>query len=266
MDNKKGGRSRPQLKALGRSLAAKTLAAQRAPIWCGFSSRAPCRFRASNQDGAHRKWGGVVTRTVALLIGCIALFAGVCPTYAGGLGWKVLSHQSAKEPEVCFYSSANVFRSNDIFSVWTKCLDREDLNKAVKDDSTGTLSDIAAEKIAHDYVPPVASLRGLKADQFIDAVIDEELANNGNIRPLKTVLREIDCPKWRTRELSVIVPVDGQVRSSDTPQHWRRIPNLGDLASLSKLLCTNSPTTRSKVRWASHAATRSHWHRRSPRS
>jgi hypothetical protein len=180
------------------------------------------------------------------------------------LAWKVLNHQTVKEPEVCFYGSANVFRANGRFSVWTKCLAKEDLNNAVKEDSTGSLSDIAAEKIAHDYVPPVARLTGLKGDQFVDAVIDEELANNGNIRLLKTVLREMDCPKWRTRELSVIVPMDGQVRSSDTPQEWHRVPNVGDLASLSKLMCTNSPRLRSKARWVSPArfATRSNGRQR----
>jgi hypothetical protein len=205
-----------------------------------------------------------MTRTIAFLIGCIALISGDLSTFAAGLGWKVLSHQSVKEPEVCFYGSANVFRANGRFSVWTKCLGKEDLNNAVKADSTGSLSDIAAEKIAHDYVPPVARLSGLKGDQFVDAVIDEELANNGNIRPLMTVLREIDCAKWRTRELSVVVPVDGQVRTSDTPQEWHRVPNLGDLASLSKLLCTNSPTIHSKARSVSPSrfATRSNGRRR----
>jgi len=164
-----------------------------------------------------------------------------------------LSHQSVKEPEVCFYGSANVFWANSLLSVWTKCLAKEDLNNAVKEDSTGSLSDTAAEKIAHDYVPPIAGVNALEGDQIIDAVIDEELANNGNIRPLVTALREIDCANRRARELSVIMPVDGQIRSSDTPQDWHRVPNVGDLASLSKLLCAAPPTVRSKARWASRA-------------
>jgi hypothetical protein len=127
------------------------------------------------------------------------------------------------------------------------------LNNAVKEDSTGSLSDIAAEKIAHDYVPPIAGVNALEGDQIVDVVIDEELANNGNIRPLVTALREIDCAKRRARELSVTIPVDGQVRSSDTPQDWHRVSNAGDLASLSKFLCTTPPTLRSKVQWASRA-------------
>ena len=49
-----------------------------------------------------------MTRTIAFLIGCIALISGDLSTCAAGLGWKVLSHQSVKEPEVCFYGSANV--------------------------------------------------------------------------------------------------------------------------------------------------------------
>ena len=75
-----------------------------------------------------------MTRTIAFLIGCIALISGDLSTCAAGLGWKVLSHQSVKEPEVCFYGSANVFRANGRFSVWTKCLGKEDLNNAVRED------------------------------------------------------------------------------------------------------------------------------------
>jgi hypothetical protein len=194
-----------------------------------------------------------MTRATAFLIGCTALISGVLPTCAAGLGWKVLSHQSGKEPKVCFYGSANVFRANGLLSVWTKCLAKQDLNNAVKGDSSGSLAEIAAQKIAHDYVPPIAGIRALEGDQIIDAVIDEELANNGTIRPLVTALREIDCAKRRVRELSVIIPMDGQVRSSDTPQDWHRVPNVGDLASLSKLLCPTPPTLRAKVQWASRA-------------
>jgi hypothetical protein len=170
-----------------------------------------------------------------------------------------LSPQAVKEPEVCFYGSANVVRANGLLSVWTKCLSKEDLNNAVKEDSTGSLSDIAAEKIAHDYVPPIARVKALEGDQIVDAVMDEELANNGNIRPLVTALREIDCAKRQARELSVIMPVDRQVRSSDTAQDWHRVPNVGDLASLSKFLCTTPPTLRSKARWASRARFAAKW-------
>jgi hypothetical protein len=189
-----------------------------------------------------------MTRTIAFLVGATALVSGALPACAAGLGWKVLNYRSVKEPQVCFYSSANVFRANGLLSVWTKCLAKEDLDKAVNEDSTGSLSDIAAEKIAHDYVPPIARAKALAGDQIVDVVIDEELANNGNIRPLVTALREIDCAKSRARQLSVIRSADGEVRSSDTPQDWQRVPNAGDLASLSKLLCVTPPTLRSKAR------------------
>jgi hypothetical protein len=116
----------------------------------------------------------------------------------------------------------------------------------VKEDSTGSLSDIAAEKIAHDYVPPIARVKALEGDQIVDAVMDEELANNGNIRPLVTALREIDCAKRQAREVSVIMPVDGQVRSSDTPQDWHRVFNVGDLASLSKIYAQRRPPSAPK--------------------
>jgi len=46
----------------------------------------------------------------------------------------------------------NVFCADGRSSVGTKCLAKKDLNNALKEDSTGSLSDIAAEKIAHDYV------------------------------------------------------------------------------------------------------------------
>jgi hypothetical protein len=194
-----------------------------------------------------------MTHTITFLVGCTVLICGALPTCAAGLGWKVLSYQSVKEPEVCFYGSANVYRANGLLSVWTKCLAKEDLDNAVKADSTGSLSDIAAEKIAHAYVPPIAGLSALQGDQIVDAVMDEELANNGNIRPLVTALREIDCAKRRARDLSVIIAADGQVRSSDASQDWQRVPNVGDLASLSKLLCATPPTPRLKARWSPRA-------------
>jgi hypothetical protein len=185
-----------------------------------------------------------MTRTSAFLVGSTALICGALPACAAGLAWKVLSHPSVKEPEVCFYGSGNVYRANGHLSLWTKCLAKEDLENAVKADSTGSLSDIAAEKIAHDYVPPIARIGALPGDQIVDAVMEEELANNGNIRPLVTALREIDCAKRRARELSAITPADGQVRSSDTPQDWHPVPSTGELASLSKLLCTQSAQVR----------------------
>ena len=183
-------------------------------------------------------------RTFAFLIGCAALAFGTLPTCAAGLGWKVYGHQSAKVPEVCFYGSANVFRANARLSVWTKCLAKVDLDAALKADATGSLSDIAADKIAHEYVPPIAGLNRLPGDQIVDAVMNEELANNGNIRPLVTTLREIDCPKRRTRDLSVIIPADGEVRTSDTAQDWHPVPAAGELASLSKLLCATPAPVR----------------------
>jgi hypothetical protein len=189
------------------------------------------------------KLGWSMTR-IAVIVGSAALICGALPACAAGLGWKVLSHQSAKEPEVCFYGSANVFRANGRVNVWTKCLVKEDLDNAVKADSTGSLSDIAAEKIAHDYIPPIARIGALPGDQIVDAVMNEELANNGNIRPLVTALREIDCSKRRVRDLSIIKPVDGQVRSSDTPQDWHPVPSTGELASLSKLLCAQPGPVR----------------------
>jgi hypothetical protein len=185
-----------------------------------------------------------MTRAIAFLVGSAALICGAFPAYAAGLGWKVSSYQSVKEPEVCFYGSADVYRANGLLSVWTKCVAKEDLENAVKADSTGSLSDIAAEKIAHDYVPPIAKLNALRGDQIVDAVMNEELANNGTIRPLVTALREIDCAKRRTRDLSVILPVNGQVRSSDTAQDWHPVPGKGELASLSKLLCLQPAPVR----------------------
>jgi hypothetical protein len=186
-------------------------------------------------------------RTLAVLLGCAALAS--APASAAGSGWKVSIYQSVKQPEVCFYGSANVFRANGRLSVWTKCLAKSDLDSAVKADAIGSLSDIAADKIAHDYVPPLAGLGHLPGDQIVDAVMNEELANNGNIRPLVTALREIDCSKRRARELSVIVPVGGEIRTSDTPQDWHPVPNVGELASLSRLLCALPATVRPHRRW-----------------
>ena len=82
---------------------------------------------AASSRSIKLRWG--VTRTLAFLIGCIALISGALPTCAAGLGWKVLRPQAVKDPEVCFYGSANVVRANGLLSVWTKCLAKEDLNQ-----------------------------------------------------------------------------------------------------------------------------------------
>jgi hypothetical protein len=58
--------------------------------------------------------------------------------------------------------------------------------------------------------------------KFMAYLID---ADNGNIRPLVTALREIDCSRRRVRDLSIIEPVDGQLLSSDTPLDWHLFPS-----------------------------------------
>jgi hypothetical protein len=197
------------------------------------------------------------------LVGFIVIIAVAPPVSAGGPGWRIFGPYSARQAEICFYSSADVSRSKNIRKVWTKCLDRNDLSKAAKDDATGALSDTVADKIAHSYVPPIASVEHLEGDQFIDAVFDEELANTGNLRPLRTALLEVDCATKRTREISSLAPVDGQLRTSDTPQAWQSVSPLSAVSSLSSLLCASSPKTRSPVRYATHAAARSRWRHRS---
>lgn len=197
------------------------------------------------------------------LVGCVVIIAAALPVSAGGPGWRIFGPYSAKQAEICFYSSADVSRSKNIRKVWTKCLDRNDLSKAAKDDTTGALSDTVADKIAHSYVPPVANVEHLEGDQFIDAVFDEELANKGNLRPLRTALLEVDCAAKRTREISSLAPVDGQLRTFDTPQDWQSVSPLSGVSSLSRLLCANSPKTRSPVQYATHTAARSRWRHRS---
>jgi hypothetical protein len=199
-----------------------------------------------------------VRRRVVALVGCVVLIVGTLPVSAAGPAWRIFGPYSAKLPETCFYNSADISRSENIRTAWTKCLDRNDLNKAVKNDTTGALSDIVADKIAHSYVPSVARVEHLEGDQFIDAVFDEELANTGNLRPLRTVLLEVDCTKKKMREISSIKPADGQLRMSDTPQDWRSVTPVGGGSSLSVLLCGNPPSIRSPVRYATHAAARSH--------
>jgi hypothetical protein len=197
------------------------------------------------------------------LAGCTVIIAMAFPVSAGGPGWRIFGPYSAKQAEICFYSSADVSRSKNILKVWTKCLDRNDLSKAVKDDSTGVLSDTVVDKIAHSYVPPVASVEHLEGDQFIDAVFDEELANTGNLRPIRAVLLEIDCATKRSREISSLAPVDGQLQTSDTPQDWQSVSPLSGASSLSSLLCTNSPETHSPAQHSTHTAARSRWRHRS---
>src|SRR5262249_1149811 len=103
-----------------------------------------------------------MTRTMRFFLDDTALIAGVLPTFAAGLGWKVLSLQSVKEPEVCFHGFANVFRADGRSSVWTKCLAKKDL-KQCSERILPVHSRISplkkSRKIAHDYVPQLQGLR-----------------------------------------------------------------------------------------------------------
>jgi hypothetical protein len=67
--------------------------------------------------GRQSTLGGSMTR-IAVIVGIsAALICGALPACAAGLEWKVLSYQSIKEPEVCFYGSANAYRTNGHLSV-----------------------------------------------------------------------------------------------------------------------------------------------------
>jgi hypothetical protein len=195
---------------------------------------------------------------VAALVGCIVLIAGAVPVTAGGPGWRIFGPYSAKLPETCFYNSVDVSRSKNIRTVWTKCLGRNDLNKAVKNDTTGTLSDTVADKIARNYVPSIAKVEHLEGDQFIDAVFDEELANTGGVQPLRTVLFEVDCAEKKIREVSSLKPADGQLRTSDMPQDWHGVTPVAGGSSLLVILCGKPSGVHSSVRYATRAAARLH--------
>jgi hypothetical protein len=150
--------------------------------------------------------------------------------------WKFYGGASLDGDSECFYDAKGVVQGPDgHIRVWTKCLLQKDMDSIdIKKDFNGKILENTAQKIANQYVPPIATVKTIDVNQNIVITQYEETANIGNIQPHTNIFYELNCSERMLRELSI-----QYVRGSslDKPSHWKYVPPEGNGASLLKILC-----------------------------
>jgi len=70
---------------------------------------------------------------------------------------------------LCFYEAKGVVQEPEHhLRVWTKCLSQSSLdNIDIEKDFDGRILKAAAEKVAHYYVPPIATVEHINFDQVV---------------------------------------------------------------------------------------------------
>jgi hypothetical protein len=177
------------------------------------------------------------------ILACI-LFIGV-GVQAGlaqalSVDWKFYGGASVMEDsEYCFYDAEGVAPKPDAhILVWTKCLPQKDIEAIdIEKEFDGRILKNSAEKVAHYYVPPIATIENIDVNQRMAVTQYEETANISNIQPRARILYEFNCSERMLRELSIYVQANGKIGSRDKPNDWRHIPPEGNGASLLKILC-----------------------------
>lgn len=139
----------------------------------------------------------------------------------------------------CFYDETGVKQlPGHLVRVWTKCLRETELetfdvtkaaNKAVLERS--------AERVAHYYVPPLAMIEDATPDQALTVTMYEAMASLARLEPQVSIYYELNCQDQMVRELSLLVKVKGQSRTSERPTVWRYVPPEGNAARLIQMLC-----------------------------
>ncbi|MGF6639488.1 hypothetical protein [Paraburkholderia sp. MM6662-R1] len=171
----------------------------------------------------------------------VALLAGsvVGQTKTPSVDWKEYGGFNASELNFCFYEANGIMRlASDHLRVWTKCLRQKDLDSVDTETDHGkAIVEEAARKVARYYVPPIASLQPLTAQQALTVTLYEVTADLGSLQTQASIFYELDCPKRMYRELSIYIPSSGKGRSEDTPTEWQFVPPEGNVATLLRLLC-----------------------------
>jgi hypothetical protein len=175
------------------------------------------------------------------IIGGIMTIASTIPfaANASDVDWKVYGFASVSGPEVCFYEALSVARVlGGLARVWTKCLSQQEMDVIdIKADFGRKLLHDTAQKVNRYYVPPIATVEAINADQTVMITLYEEMANISAVKPHATIFYELNCSEKMMRELSITIDVNGQYGSSRKPGDWKYVPPEGNGAALLKILC-----------------------------
>jgi len=107
----------------------------------------------------------------------------------------------------------------------------------IKKDFGGKILNNTAHKFLELYVPPIARIETIDADQRMTITQYEETANIGDLKPQSTILYELNCSERMSRELSMDFQVNGKSGALHKPSDWRYVPPEGNGARLLKMLC-----------------------------
>jgi hypothetical protein len=158
----------------------------------------------------------------------------------GGIGPPV------DQPGYCFYEAKGIVHQPDThIRVWTKCLLQKELDGVdIQKDYGGAILDNAARKIASYYIPPIALVeQNVDVKQAVVITQYEETADIAVIKPIGSILYELNCSDRMLRELSLSFRAKGKNsrdQSHDQPLSWRYIPPEGNAATLRQILCAPS--------------------------
>jgi hypothetical protein len=175
--------------------------------------------------------------TLAILFAFVVAPAALAQALS--VDWKFYGGAALDEKSECFYDAKGVVQGPDAhLRVWTKCLLQKDLDSIdIKKDFDGKILENAGQKVAHHYVPPIATVEPIDDNQSIVITQYEETANIGNIEPHSNIFYELNCSERMLRELSMHFLVNGKSGSFNQPSDWKYVPPEGNGASLLKLLC-----------------------------
>ena len=107
----------------------------------------------------------------------------------------------------------------------------------VKSDFDGRIANNAARKAVDGYIPPIATVEKMDADQILASTIYEEIANISYIEPRARIFYELNCSEKTVRELSISIHQDGKLGSKHEPSQWKYVPPETNGARLLALVC-----------------------------
>ena len=174
-----------------------------------------------------------------LILSLVGLFASLADLHAQAVGvdWKLygLANIKTSGPTECFLESKGVTNWPDHHvRVWTKCLSQNDIDDLdSQKESLGQVMKNTAEKLERGYMPPLAQVRHIDANEIMVIIA----ANISSIQPQSRILYELDCAGQMTKELSIDIQVQGKSGKINSPGQWQYAAPETNGAALLKILC-----------------------------
>ena len=171
---------------------------------------------------------------------CFIFLSKGVPAQPLNVDWRYFGSSNAGgDASVCFYDtrSTTTLPDNHI-RVWTKCLPQQEVDSVDPKSEMGIkITNTAAEKIAHYYVPPFAEVDNISVEQAAGITVWEETADIAEISPQAQIYYELDCPNRMLRTLTVDLQMNGRSGSEENPGSWDYVPPESDGGWLLSILC-----------------------------